>query len=161
MKPTKLVRGGDGELSPGTRRAHTRSGDTMRLASLLSVSALAMASAFSALPRAPALRSQPLMAPATRSAVAASQTAEVQQRGPRAVFNALVSAVSSAAAKVNTSGLEYIGFAALYAWGLVCVAINTFLWIFRYTLEKSGLAPASWHAKPPKPSGPVSSSGSS
>ena len=132
---------------------------TMRYASLLAVSALATASAFSALPRAPAQASKPLMAPATRSAVAlaASGAAEVQQRGPRAVLNAVVSAVRS----VNISGLEYIGFAALYAWGLVCVAINTFLWIFRYTLEKSGLAPASWHAKPPKPSGPVSSSGSS
>ena len=55
--------------------------------------------------------------------------------------------------RINFSGIEYIAFAILYSWGLICLAINTFLWAFRYTIEKMGIAPASWYGKDAKPPG--------
>ena len=47
--------------------------------------------------------------------------------------------------------IEYAGFALLAFWGIFCVALNYFLWIFRFAIEKSGLAPSSWNVKDAKP----------
>ena len=155
------------DISP--RRGHVCSGQTtpclrgpfvprlrcrsrpMRTAPLLVLSALAQASAFAALPLprtssralapvALAVRSSPLIA-------AEAVASERKWWHPRAALEALIAAVKPPA-DLNLSGLEYVGFALLYGWGLVCVGINTFLWIFRYALEKSGLAPSSWYNKP-------------
>ena len=62
-----------------------------------------------------------------------------------------LSAVGSRIAKLNTTGIEYISFIFLYGWGVICVALNYFLWIFRFAIEKSGLAPASWYNKDQRP----------
>ena len=100
---------------------------------------LATASAFVPLPHAPArpasrVRPSPIQ-PLPQLAVPLPL-----RHAERHILRAAVSANSP-----TLSGLEYIAFGFLYFWGCVCVAINTFLWVFRWSIEKSGFAPSSWY----------------
>ena len=106
------------------------------------VSMLASASAFAALPHLPT-RHRHVVAVSPPAAVTV-QLSSSSVPAPKNPLMAAMSAVVGWTAKVNLAGLEYIGYALLAFWGMFCVTINYFLWVFRYAIEKSGLAPDSW-----------------
>ena len=55
-----------------------------------------------------------------------------------------VRTVASRATQLNTAGLEYGWLFLLSVCSIFLWALNTFLWVFRYVIERSGLAPSSW-----------------
>ena len=126
-----------------------------RLAQLLvAVFALHTCSAFVALPRAPtqllSRRAPAAVVPALPITACAAAAEPPQDSGAKTGLLASLAAIGAKLGKFNFLGLEYITFVLLLFWGSFCVALNYFLWIFRYLLEVSGLAPETWYFKDQK-----------
>ena len=70
--------------------------------------------------------------------------------GPYAAYVGSSEAASEAPSEApqkrwwNLAGVEYVTYTILAMWGIFCVTLNYFLWVFRAAIEKLGLAPASW-----------------